>query len=317
MNKLWCAVTLSLALTMIPSGSAQAGGDDIGVIMGSEGCPNGAAPLWIYIDNEGHNNANSRGGWIGATVSTSNTQFNFCRISGNQLRWPGEPYMVLSLGSSCPAGTFLVIRRFDADDTSESSATNINWQAEGLPLSIINDDSDVRMFFCAVDDAGTQSGSLPNIGVEYGVFATSDFPALATGFVYTDDEDRNVSGNSNAWCDGSCGFSDFGFRSYYLDSSIIYGNENTHLNIAKVSGSVCGNGRCGSGETCASCPTDCGTCPVCPDSVCSGSESCWSCAADCGACSVCGDGICGQGESCLSCCFDCGVCNPSEACSID
>ncbi len=49
---------------------------------------------------------------------------------------------------------------------------------------------------------------------------------------------------------------------------------------------TCPNGSCSGGETCSSCPADCGTCPTttCPNGVCSGGETCSSCPADCGAC---------------------------------
>ncbi len=76
----------------------------------------------------------------------------------------------------------------------------------------------------------------------------------------------------------------------------------------------CGNGYCGSGETCSNCEADCGPCVVCGDGVCSaaGGENCANCQSDCGACpppsDVCGDGICSGTESCAGCPLDCGVC---------
>jgi hypothetical protein len=47
----------------------------------------------------------------------------------------------------------------------------------------------------------------------------------------------------------------------------------------------CGDGICGSGETCSNCQFDCGVCPpVCGDGTCNGAETCTTCSADCGNC---------------------------------
>src|SRR5262249_18905236 len=66
----------------------------------------------------------------------------------------------------------------------------------------------------------------------------------------------------------------------------------------------CGDGHCGSRETCSTCPADCGACGTCGDGTCNGPEDCTNCAADCGACSPvssCGDGACAPSESCSTC----------------
>ncbi|MFO0624223.1 MAG: hypothetical protein U0325_01285 [Polyangiales bacterium] len=72
----------------------------------------------------------------------------------------------------------------------------------------------------------------------------------------------------------------------------------------------CGDGMCGSGETCTNCPGDCGACPPrCGDGMCSTGETCTNCPGDCGACPArCGDGMCGSGETCTNCPGDCGAC---------
>ena len=46
----------------------------------------------------------------------------------------------------------------------------------------------------------------------------------------------------------------------------------------------CGDGTCSAGETCDSCPDDCGACPACGDGSCTAGETCDSCPGDCGDC---------------------------------
>jgi len=53
----------------------------------------------------------------------------------------------------------------------------------------------------------------------------------------------------------------------------------------------CGNETCSNGETCLTCPADCGSCPAdsspfCGDGTCNNGETCSSCSPDCGACSL-------------------------------
>lgn len=75
-----------------------------------------------------------------------------------------------------------------------------------------------------------------------------------------------------------------------------------------VCDSVCGDGACDGGETCAACPDDCPCAAVCGDGACTGDESCTDCAGDCGACPACGDGACNGDEGCAACPVDCGAC---------
>ena len=72
---------------------------------------------------------------------------------------------------------------------------------------------------------------------------------------------------------------------------------------------ACGNGVC-AGETCLTCPQDCGQCPAtCGDDACNGAETCASCPHDCKQACSCGDGVCSNGlEDCSSCPSDCGPC---------
>jgi len=81
---------------------------------------------------------------------------------------------------------------------------------------------------------------------------------------------------------------------------------------------LCGDGVCATVETCAACPADCGTCAggVCGDGILDPGEECDDgngisgdgCSAACiaEATGVCGDGICSSGEDCFTCLADCG-----------
>lgn len=46
----------------------------------------------------------------------------------------------------------------------------------------------------------------------------------------------------------------------------------------------CGDLQCNGGETCSTCPGDCGTCSTCPNGACEAGETCSSCPQDCGQC---------------------------------
>jgi hypothetical protein len=51
-------------------------------------------------------------------------------------------------------------------------------------------------------------------------------------------------------------------------------------------GATCGDAWCDLGETCETCPADCGECAGCGDGDCSWDEDCTTCSEDCGPCST-------------------------------
>lgn len=196
---------------------------DVGVIPDGPSCPGGASPLTISMDDEDYQNANSRGGWIGATTSTNNTTFRFCRVPGTLFRplspfsAPNNHYAVLQLGTVCPNGSVPFSRYFDNEDYS-----NANWFAGNiLPNS---SDQNTLLRFCLFRAGWSTMASFPNLGIRYGVFAADGFSkALATGFVHTDDEDHN---NANSYSAGVSWWNDA--------QAIVVGGKNTTLRMARV-----------------------------------------------------------------------------------
>ena len=83
------------------------------------------------------------------------------------------------------------------------------------------------------------------------------------------------------------------------------------------SGPICGDGFCTAsvGETCSSCPTDCGACAAfCGDGSCNNGETCSTCANDCGTCNNGGGGGGGSGgggSGSWGSCGSCGNCDNS------
>jgi uncharacterized protein YkwD len=80
----------------------------------------------------------------------------------------------------------------------------------------------------------------------------------------------------------------------------------------QTGGPSCGDGACAGGESCETCPADCGACDPCGNGACDNGETCMSCAADCGECDPCGNGACDNGETCMSCASDCGACSTCQ-----
>lgn len=190
----------------------------VGVIP-DRNCPASAPLVWMKHDDEDRRNANSRGGWIGATYSTNNTTWYYCRVddlkslSLRPLPYSGNrhDYAVLKLGVFCPSGARTVQRRQNNEimnnQNANSGAASIFPSSRGwrwnppapitgpLPFSITH--------YCHFDGAAPSwlghMSSFPNLGFAYGVHAPSAFPkpwALANGWVHQDDEDWF---NQNAW----------------------------------------------------------------------------------------------------------------------
>jgi len=204
---------------------------DIGIIPASTSCPYGGALREIHMDDEDNNNKSKVFGWVGATESSHNTTFRFCRVDGSNffpLAWASPSnvsayYAVLKMGSECPNGSFEFSRYFDNEDKNNS-----NWANGDIEPSWVR--ANTHMVFCLFRGAGPgyAMSAFPDLGIEYGVFADleseSTFPlAIDVGYVYTDDEDRNNANYHRANIDWS------------RDAQrIISGASNTQLDMVRV-----------------------------------------------------------------------------------
>lgn len=178
----------------------------IGVIPDQAACPASYALVEIYMDDEDNNNNNQRGGWLGATVSTNNTRWRFCRLSLTAASYfrplpetgDAYDYSVLSLGLLCPSGSRRVWRRHDNEDSA-----NNNSHSGNIFPSFNLWPGNWTIAHCHFDGAAFAWGgymtAFPDLGMKYGVYAPLSMPsnyALAHGWVYQDDEDFL---NTNLW----------------------------------------------------------------------------------------------------------------------
>lgn len=196
----------------------------VGVIPEGKTCPNPADLITLHMDDEDHKNDNSRGGWIGGITSTDNTTWRFCRVEASKFKplsrdyTPLNHYAVLALGT-CPDGSTRFSRYFDNEDN------NHNWSSATGGMAPNSSGINTTLVFCLFrGTSGSTMSAMPDLGFSYGVFAAENFSRrLATGWVYTDDED---SGNANST---SAQYGD------YTDVSRFMGlSDNTSVRLAKV-----------------------------------------------------------------------------------
>ncbi len=187
---------------------------DIGVIPDTD-CPVNSETIRIYMDDEDTRNNSRQTGWVGATHGS--TAFRFCRINGDIFEplSNNEDYAVLKLSDSCPNNSIEFDRYFDNEDNR-----NNNQSTGNIYPNIVNGGTNLK--FCYFKGASQGMSSFPDVGVEYGVFAPRIFSkSLASGTIYTDDEDNNNRNRLNV-------------HGHTAIKSIIYGERNTVLNVHKV-----------------------------------------------------------------------------------
>ncbi|HRI65641.1 MAG TPA: hypothetical protein PK156_15445 [Polyangium sp.] len=276
-------------------------------------CPAGTDTLTRHMDDQDDtwfsDNNNDRGGWLGATGSSNNTDLSFCRVDGTTFKPltscssdTSRDYAVLKLGTVCPNGS-VEFSKFINNENDRNANSHGDSSGDHYPSEYTEN---TKLYFCFFGSASSQSatmGKFPSQGIPYGVFGRSTLvnagAASTAGWFRSDDED-----------DGS--------NSYSAPTSILSraaqiissDSQNTTFNTAKVNTAssqgtgvgcnVCGDGTCQSPENGSSCPSDCA---YCGDEICNNGETRSSCASDCG---YCGDGYCDSDESSTTCPEDCG-----------
>lgn len=195
----------------------------VGVIPNGATCPEGISRVEMYHDDEDRRNANSRWGWLGGTVSNSNTLYRFCKVPGYNfypLAQQGSQYnyAVLQLGLFCPGGTSrYTFRHFDNEDSS-----NANWGSGSYFPNVNVLGRNWVMAYCTINGGSSSPvmSGFPNLGFSYGVFAPTNMPSpysLQAGYVSQDDEDFL---NINFWVNGP--------------GNMMGGGSNTWFGLARV-----------------------------------------------------------------------------------
>ncbi len=176
----------------------------VGVIPNSAAsCPDPNKVI-VRLDNEDHNNANSRNGWFGAIDSGSNTEFTFCRVpDGARFGTLAAPssgvndYSVLKLGTSCPPGSTDWSR---TQDTEDPGAVNEDYMyGQTGPTALATHGSSVTLNFCVFPHSASPTATgMPDLGYGYNVIANPAFRQSTgrTGWVQQDDEDDDPQGNA-------------------------------------------------------------------------------------------------------------------------
>lgn len=182
----------------------------VGVLRGAEGC--GSMPAHdVFFDNEDNRNANSRGGWNGATVSDKNTLLRLCGIDGRRFSAAardGAGFALVALGRTCPEGFTRFDRYHDNEDSRPASWDNA---PSGSQTVTTQPEKNTNVAFCVATGTAPRvpNSAFPDLGVTYGVFggrtpeASANW-ALDRGFIYLDDEDkrnRNTPASPPAFTD--------------------------------------------------------------------------------------------------------------------
>jgi hypothetical protein len=208
---------------------------DVGIIPHGTSCPTSTSLGIAYMDTEDDNGQTSSTGWKGSwsVGATSGVTMRVCRVPGATFKpLTTDPnavhrfYAVLQMGETCPAQSVPFTRTFDNEDDGNNSGV---LSGSDMAPSTFGSSSAVR--FCLFRNAASAAETMPDFpflysGMEYGIFAKSSAPpfVLATGSVYTDDEDDS---NNNSLTAGSANI-------VTQAATIINAGANTRMHMTRV-----------------------------------------------------------------------------------
>jgi hypothetical protein len=179
----------------------------------------------VYTDDEDEDNESDSTGWDPPNTARrsrahntgrTGTSWNFCKVDGRDFySWTKFSskteyfYAVLRLGTDCPNGAQGATHYSTGElDNNESSWTG---PMGGSVFLAPNDGSldpngpVLATSYCFFQDSPDKMTAFPDLGMQYAVFHDYDSAqpsfVLSKRWVYTDDEDDNItwSGNSAAW----------------------------------------------------------------------------------------------------------------------
>lgn len=258
--------------------------------------------------------ANCNGGVADGCEINLNTDELHCGTCPNQCSFPNA-------GATCSAGTCQITscsQPFSNCDNNPANGCEANLQSNaqncgscGNTCASVNGSATCSAFMCSINcTAGFKNcNGLFNDGCEKSIQTLQDCGNCGVGC--------SLSHASESCSTGSCQIvqCDAGYTN--CDNNAANGCE---CASSCVSGTCqgCGDGACNmaAGESCMSCPADCGMCAFCGNTICDPNETCSTCPGDCGSC--CGNASCDSalGESCASCPGDCGMCCGNAMCDM-
>lgn len=182
-------------------------GERVGVIAESNAPTGTYDVLEIFMDCEDSRNANGKSGWIGANTVDRNVTLKLCLVPKSLFsRYKYTKYAVLSLDYGF---NNIIERFFDNEDSDNKNSVKLNGKildSKGVSdltearCGITQDKNTTLCFYVYYKDDKTGMESFPDLGIQYGVFGSTDENTRSKGWISTDDEDsKNANQCWNNW----------------------------------------------------------------------------------------------------------------------